>query len=147
MMQQSQMEPQVVQMPTSNGAFDTSAIKSKLSVKRPPGGKVRLLSLPNDSKCSRLPLAVLTCSSTCFQMSKKALMDRAKEDRKKSDTGEKAKVKPKGKIECSRRTLHGLCSMTVFCATFAMTSESDTRNDRNAVAVGGTQVGWRSKQE
>ena len=29
---------------TSNGAFDTSVIKNKLSVKRPPGGKVRLLS-------------------------------------------------------------------------------------------------------
>lgn len=56
---------------TSNGAFDTSAIKSKLSVKRPPGGKVRLLSLPNDSKCSRLPLAVLTCSSTCFRCQRK----------------------------------------------------------------------------
>lgn len=25
---------------SSNGAFDTSAIKNKLSVKRPPGGKV-----------------------------------------------------------------------------------------------------------
>lgn len=49
------------------GAFDTSAMKTKLSVKRPPGGK----------------------------MSKKALMERAKEDRKKSDTGDKAKGKPK----------------------------------------------------
>lgn len=30
-----------------------------------------------------------------IQMSKKALMERAKEDKKKSDTGEKAKGKPK----------------------------------------------------
>ncbi|KAL3151898.1 hypothetical protein ABBQ38_012859 [Trebouxia sp. C0009 RCD-2024] len=52
---------------SSNGAFDTSAMKNKLNVKRPPGGK----------------------------MSKKALMERAKEDRKKSDTGDKAKGKPK----------------------------------------------------
>lgn len=51
----------------SNGAFDTSAIKNKLSVKRPPGGK----------------------------MSKKALMERAKDDRKKSEAGDKSKGKPK----------------------------------------------------
>ena len=34
-----------------------------------------------------------------LQMSKKALQDRAKEDRKKSDTGDKSKGKPKVKID------------------------------------------------
>ena len=34
-----------------------------------------------------------------LQMSKKALQDRAKEERKKSDTGDKSKGKPKVKID------------------------------------------------
>lgn len=33
----------------SNGAFDTSAIKNKLSVKRPPGGKVTILAFCRQS--------------------------------------------------------------------------------------------------
>ncbi len=80
----------------SNGAFDTSAIKNKLSVKRPPGGKVAILASCRQS----LPPANVDCTSmmrhACdLQMSKKALMERAKDDRKKSETGDKSKGKPK----------------------------------------------------
>lgn len=41
---------------------------------------------------------MLTFLSAHLQMSKKALMERVKEDRKKSDTGEKAKGKPKVRL-------------------------------------------------
>ena len=82
---------------SSHGAFDTSAIKHKLSVKRPPGGKVcfdPLFLLLLETCC---PAASTATPSWAYrvQMSKKALMERAKEDRKKSDTGDKAKSKPK----------------------------------------------------
>ncbi len=43
----------------SNGAFDTSAIKSKLSVKRPPGGKVAVFASCRQS----LPPANVHCTS------------------------------------------------------------------------------------
>jgi len=81
----------------SNGAFDTSAIKNKLSVKRPPGGKVATLAPCRQS----LRFASVDCTSMMrqahgiLQMSKKALMERAKDDRKKSEAGDKSKGKPK----------------------------------------------------
>ena len=84
----------------STGAFDTSAIKSKLS-KRPPGGKVRTqFSTMSQLRADLhiiflLPEQSLLQLSLLLQMSKKALMERAKEDRKKSDSGEKSKSKPK----------------------------------------------------
>ncbi len=43
----------------NNGAFDTSAIKNKLSVKRPPGGKVTILA-----SCRQgVPPANVDCTS------------------------------------------------------------------------------------
>lgn len=63
-----------------------------------------------------------------LQMSKKALMERAKEDRKKSDTGEKAKNKPKV----------NLCVVGQACTCYpacCLTYDLE--------CLGGTQVGKR----
>lgn len=82
---------------SSNGAFDTSAFSKKFSAKRPPGGKVcglhrRVADAPIDMLC-------MQCQHVSFspllQLSKKQLMERAKEEKRKSATGDKGKSSAK----------------------------------------------------
>lgn len=105
---------------SSNGAFDTSAIKNKLSVKRPPGGKVwhkHLLMFLLEPVFIQLTLVTIY-----HQMSKKALMERAKEDRKKSDNGEKAKNKPKVSLCDTERACycHPACRINSVAGTLSI---------------------------
>ena len=95
----------------ANGAFNTAALSKKFSANRPPGGKVQWstcnmllhvlagglafvilasVSSPH-SRGSNMHFACASFSLSVLQLSKKQLMERAKEEKRKSSTGDLAK--------------------------------------------------------